>query len=1370
MAITSETLQAAIEQFLPRTVNYAYDADTGEKDPEAVFERVMQVLLTALLLDRDAVFYVVYLAAQRLRVQATAVVDLLEALQGPTLLRAVRPERPQRITDTSKLKKARQYLSRLRARLASGGGFSATHYASFRDELLEFMSEEVVDKLLGRNRVILEAELKSSLDEIRDAWSELLTSRDALFEITSDFQAVDLKSKVSLLIADLAEEKLSALQDELESYTAAEQAESAEDILLVGTASKSALATVADAPSPFGTTIHGPAEDGHTDRTYLERIGVLRPEPVAFRARGRAGKLYLGTLLASTTGTLVDDVDGDALTPTLEDTEVDFTSVASVGMFVTFAKVGRSHRVTAVTATQLTLSPEVPLAISDARYVLTEKVPGSYFRDESGTIDIVGGTAASFWRTGTGSTGSTTIASGTAGEFVASALAEASDGSNAKDAGVAGETRPAKAESATGVVQELLASGTSDAIYVGDDHLDDSSADFVGDGIEVGMLLEVLAHFTLGGTYEVTSVATTSVDVTPSFDDTETSGVSYEIRRADDVLVDPNATFLSDGVEAGDVVVIASGALAGSYTVASVESETQLTVASPFGATAETAVSYRVERADAAYVFTDAAASFVSEGVETGDTITVAGTDYVVDAVEGAVTLTVTTPFPSASTGNAWVVPLPDGTFRSDSAYLQSAGVGAGDVLSVTATGGTYPVTSVSDQHHLLVSGSFGASAGFTGSAWEVYAVDGDGDRTSDLFRVDAGTDLTGWGSTMGGRRVVLTIGGTEYVLLSVHDAGLYELRVSPVAKVASGLTWSLAYEGGSTTFTDATATFTSTAARGDVLVLRPGTEDEERAVVSEVVSDTELSLNSAVTADLVDVEYALLHDVRPGMELHAGGRTVTVVDVVNGTTLQVNPPLPGVIGRDVAYLVTAKGYGPNVRRLVDDDAVFDEALVGAEIDLATEPPATGTILRVVDATTIDVSVTARLGRRDVPYRIRSAPPATTNEFMFDAATDPGMAADDVLTIWEQDGTITVVSATAAGATITATVLETLPSTLEDEHFVVVRGGSPQHGRYLLLEHENEALTFSENTAQLRLHVAEVLSDFGADVEDAEFSLTGAAGRAVDDQDDDSRTGAFEDATADFVAGGARVGDRLTVDGRTAYVSEVVSATRLVVRPELPVTLSGEAWTLDRNSVSFAIYEASRLQAEVEALIEVLDAFVVPVNTTVHDALEILKQHGMDRAVDSLLSGDVSTFLTLESSSSASFSGAAKSAVQSAGQSVSSSTSTAASTASLDGATAETESDETDTQVALAASSRTLAGAERTSTVAQLSQDELKNRAIYSLTGEVESGVATDDDPTLPWIAETGSKKDRLTAEREAALAALDYILAHPEEFVAEDS
>lgn len=878
MAITSDAVQAAVERYLPTTVNYSQDSVSGEKDPEAVFSRVMQVLLTALLLDKDAVFYLVYLAAQRALQQAQGLQAALDELEGVTLLRAVSPLRPVKVTDLSRLEVARTKLTHLTERLSLGSGFTESHFTSFSENLLAFLTEQVKPNLHGRNRVLVEADIRAKAEDIKTGWETLLANRASLFGLLTDFQSVDLLARVSSLIADEISADLGALQTSLETATADGQAQIAEEVLTTSAASKAALSVVATAESPYGSTLAGPATDGHTERTYLVRAGVARAEPVGVVARGITGSIYVDTVLASLTGTL----DGDS---TILDEGQDFLAASVVvGDILTLAGTGRSYRIAAVAQHQVTLASRVPSTLRVDRYLVTHTVPGTYLQE---------------------------------------------------------------------------------------------------------------------------------------------------------------------------------------------------------------------------------------------------------------------------------VVPFSD--------------------------------------------------------------------------------------------------------------------------------------------------------------------------------------------------------DVRAGMSLHAGGRTVEIT-LVDGPRLSVRPPLP-LLGTGIEYLITVRGANTAVSRMTDDSAEFDNDLVGQPIDL---PRGRGTVLKVLSATSLIVTPKLKLGTRGIPYRIRSLVAGTTSEFLFAAETDPGVTEGDLLTVWGLPGSLTVVSATWSEGVSRVTVLEQLPTTLVDEAFILMRAGSEHHGRYLLFEHKNSALSLDTDTAALRLHLAEALTDFGAQAED-EFALSGTCS-ALDDGDGDSRTGVLVDATATFITSMVRIGDRLVVAGRTVYVSEVLAETRLLVSPEVPVALVDEAWALDRNSVSFALAESSRLRQQVEAFIDLLGQFTLPTNAAVHDSLDVLTQHGMGRASEQLLSGDVAGFLSLEESADASYAGAAKSSVQALGQGATGGSSSSG-TASANATTTEIIDNDVDTVIALAAISRSLAGAERTTTVAQLSQDELRNRAIYYLTGVVNSEVGSDTDPTLPWLADTGSKKEQITAEQEAALAALDYMIAHPEEF-----
>ena len=61
--------------------------------------------------------------------------------------------------------------------------------------------------------------------------------------------------------------------------------------------------------------------------------------------------------------------------------------------------------------------------------------------------------------------------------------------------------------------------------------------------------------------------------------------------------------------------------------------------------------------------------------------------------------------------------------------------------------------------------------------------------------------------------------------------------------------------------------------------------------------------------------------------------------------------------------------------------------------------------------------------------------------------------------------------------------------------------------------------------------------------------------------------------------------------------------------------------------------------------------------------------------------------------------------------------------------------------------------------------EEQRNRAIFALVGVIESGLIADDDPTLPWISNTGSRLSRLQRRYNKLAAALTYMIENPQEF-----
>jgi hypothetical protein len=243
-------------------------------------------------------------------------------------------------------------------------------------------------------------------------------------------------------------------------------------------------------------------------------------------------------------------------------------------------------------------------------------------------------------------------------------------------------------------------------------------------------------------------------------------------------------------------------------------------------------------------------------------------------------------------------------------------------------------------------------------------------------------------------------------------------------------------------------------------------------------------------------------------------------------------------------------------------------------------------------------------------------------------------------------------------------------------------------------------------------------------------------------------------------------------------VTGLVGTTTLEVNPELPqVTVI--SWELQRNSVSAALAEAERLIDQLRDLQEVIDAYTVPMNMTIQRVLDLLIDQHMDRAINLLLTGQISSFISMAATDS-SYTGAAKSAMQTVGASTQATestknnvaginpatgTSTSNATSSATTSASTTISEEVDAVVSLASGVNELAGDEIVQAAAQVSLEEIRNRAIFELTGEVESSVVTDTDPTLPWLAVTGSRRQRIEERSEEMLAAIQYMIDNPDEF-----
>lgn len=1314
MSITRDAVLAAVEKYLPQTVNYAKSADLGKYDQDSVFNRIVQIILTAILTDKDAIFFIVYLASQRLLRDVEEALAALDTLDGPDALRGISQTPATRI-DPAGLNSSQNALLRMGSSLVSDT-FGVNQFDNFDDSITTFLEDQVVPNVAdGGNNEKASRQIESSLGQLASAWAQILDRREKLFSILTQYESVDLRVRVASTVISAIRGRISELQESLPTLSTPEHGAQSEQILVDLTAANSALGLIARAESPFGSTIVGPLADGFTGPDYLLVEGSAAIDPVGPLLRGTDGKVIFDQTLVSTLGETVDS-GGDLSTLWTDPSVFDFTTAVAVGQYFTNVTRGERATITGVSATELALSagtlnqPGVP-----QRYVVTQSPPGSFFQSLSN----------SFWdEYFPGSTQSTMLASGTLGEWSRIDKQVGSDGTNIKASGSIGILRPRKSTGSLGV---------------------------------------------------------------------QSAGLS--------TFSDAGASFLSDGVVSADNLIVTGPNAPGPYTVDQVLSQTDLTILQIWGSGGNT--PWVIEDQFASFHF-EANVDLFSFGVTTSDTLEItsglqAGS-YSISSFVSSSRVYLTTGV-SFDNNVSWEIRYANNVFVSANATFLGSGVVAGDILDITGIG-IFTISSVDSQTQVTLTAALPSY--FSGASYAVYT---SGTQTTKFSQADAvDFEALGIAAFVNGAQVYLNVGGVDYEVVSLDlGAPANTLYVSAAAPINAGpLTWSLRAGDSTRTFFDtANSPFTENLV-GAILVYRPGTSEEIRSSIQGVVSSSEVTLSKSFPQGETNVPYALITTYKSGLQLLIAGRRYDILEVKDRNTLRVDPPVALTVGKDIQFYVVYRGSDPLNYRLTDavgalsfGPAGFPVSLVGTTFDLMTDTQGTARINAVVDINgdsvfeAFDVSASYRIGLRNVIYRIRQALPGSAQEFRTGSPSALSAAADDILTIWSLDGYFTVQSVSSELPDYVITTAEPLPARIADQDFIVVRGGSSEHGRYLLLEGKNAVLPLDQNTEDLRVACAEVLLDFGATV----FPIT--SGTSADlslDEDQDGYTTRISDPSATFVTDGVLYGHRIDItypdlSVKRSYVVSIPTETSLIIDPPLkiPTPAGPLAWSIVRSSVSNALDDSQALRVQLQALQEILDRYVVPQNETILNVLNLLKKQRMDRAVDLIYDGDFLTFAQMRATDS-SYASNARASIQTVGRSttpasfVSGSGNTGQTTnlAGIDPNTGKSSPSQTrasatgqilsggqdiETRVTLAKAVASLAADERIRSMLQISLDEMINSSIYELTGEIESGLFSDVDPTLPWIAKTGSVRDRLVAQIEAALSALQYMIDHPDDF-----
>lgn len=1315
MSITRDAVLAAVEKYLPRTVNYAKSAELGKYDQEKVFDRITQIILTALLADKDTIFFIVYLASQRLLRDVESALASLDTLDGSDALRGISQAAASRI-DPNGLDAAQNALLQMSSSLVSDT-FGVNQFERFDDSVTSFLEDQVVPNVRdGGNNQKASTLIETSLNDLAATWARILERREKLFSIISQYESTDLRVKVASTVISAIRGKISEIQDSLPTLSTPEQGVQSEQILVDLSAATAALSVIALTESPFGDVISGPLGDGFTTADYLLVEGSAAVDPIGPILRGADGKVIFDQTLVSTLGETVDS--GGNLTTLWADPSVfDFTSSVAVGQYFTNVTRGERATIVAATPTQLTLSVATLYSPGvSQRYVVTQTPPGTFFRSLS----------SAFWdEYYPGSTKSTELASGSLGEWSRIDKETGSDGTNIKASGAAGIFRPRKASGGFGVQTAGL------------DTFSAAAATFLADGVVVNDKLYVTGANSGGNPYDVLQVLSqTSLQVSSVWGVTATTSWVVEDQYAS-VHFETGVDLFSAGVSDSDDVVVTSGSQVGTYPI-------------DFFSTSST------------------------------------------------VSLLVSVVFEN---GVSWQVRHPSNVFVSASANFLANGVVAGDTLDISGIG-IFTIVSVDSQTQLTLSAALPSY--FSGGSYAVYASGTTTTRFSQADPVDF--EALGVGAFVNGARVYLNVGGVdhevEYLDISAPDKTLYVS--APVPINAGPLTWSLRAGDETQTFFDLANTPFNPGLVGAILVYKPGTPEEVRSSIQSVVSSSEVTLSRSLPQGEAGATYALITTYKSGLQLLIAGRRYDIVDVVDRNTLQVDPPVALTVGKDIQFYIVYSGSGPLNYRLIDEVGAlsfgpsgFPTSLVGTTFDLMTDTLGTARINAVVDIDgdsifeAFDISSTYRVGLRNASYRIRQDLPGAAQRFRTPSSSALAALADDILTVWDLDDYLTVQSVVADLPDYVITTQEPLPARLVDQDFIVVRGGSAYHGRYLLLESKNAALPLSADTSQLRVACAEVLLDFGAS------TLPVTNGSAADlsfDEDGDGYTTLVTDPNANFITDGVLYGHRIDItypdaSVKRSYVSAVNSETSISINPPLkiPSPAGPLTWNIVRSSVSNALDDSQTLRLELQGLQEVLSRYLIPQNETVLSMLNLLKKQKMDRAMDLIYDGNFLEFSQMSSTSS-SYASHARANIQTVGGSTTPASFVAGSgtsgqttyLAGIDPNTGKSSPSQTraaatgqiltggqdiETRAALATAVARLTADERVRSMLQMGLDQMLTTAVYELTGEVDSEFFSDVDPTLPWIAKTGSERDKLVAQIEAALSALQYMIDHPDQF-----
>ena len=787
--------------------------------------------------------------------------------------------------------------------------------------------------------------------------------------------------------------------------------------------------------------------------------------------------------------------------------------------------------------------------------------------------------------------------------------------------------------------------------------------------------------------------------------------VSWEIRRPDyqQRVTDSTATFLSNGVQSGDTIVISTGTWPGSYEIDAVETETSLRVVAtnpsynggPFtntNAAGET-VTYYVPQNDSLggetnEFFRSPSSSFYGT-VFVGDILAVGGLEYEVESIEDTTILKINALDSGPSTFSSYF----DGEAFTIRRGKETSGTYSGQETTnafKVAISFEPSLTDLKDVNGIEIGSRIDINPTGTPNRKDGYLVIREGDAAG-TYSISSVSDVSG---------------GYQYIYLDTYLPFTTPLSYTTEWEVIAGTTTRVFLDTGTVDrfsgSISSSSSFSNRAPKvGDQLLVEFSDGTTRYIAIQSVDFEDQLTLEEELTQSLSGISYSLLPVEYPqiGQELVVGGYRRVIEDIRLATSaggssetavLQLASPLPLTLGSDLSYFVVTPGADPfsafledsNPNVLHDSELSLSNGfksselgnLVGRAVQISNPKGSFSTSVQsVVDSSTLRLANPVEALLDTVFYRIVTEEPGKSGTLTHDSEIVTEVVPGDYLSLW-QTPMYQVVTSKSNGEVPDPLGLLPEPqyvtninfspqadSGLSNLDFVVTRGGASSYGKYLLLLHKIDNLNQRLNNyefSDLNLRLAEVIATNGSDRSEvlSPAATSGTVATAPDDGDGDSTTNRFDvSVNASQSLEGVRIGDRISVTYQNAttlerttlvcwvslqefrFTTDPLDAydelergdsfgseiTRCLVFPEIPVSTDEDSivsWSIERNSISFALNEAAKIRLLAEEVRDIVELYSVEASSNVDAALSLLESEGYDRLSSLLKTGQLSEF------------------------------------------------------------------------------------------------------------------------------------------------